>query len=158
MRSAARWTASTLAGLVDAMTITTGRFGELVTGGSLTRSPNRQMHQSHSRLVFPRLGVDADPVAFVDERRDVDDEPRFERRGLDLRARGRALDAGHRLLHDEIDRRRQLDTDRLLFVELDADDGLGDEIVLRVSKGFGRDLNLLVAGRVHEVEVIAVIV
>src|SRR5579885_3099107 len=76
---------------------------------------------SDARLVFARLGVDADLVAFVHERRHLDDQPRLERRRLHLRAGRRPFDAGHRLLDDEIHRLRQFDADRLLVVELDAD-------------------------------------
>src|SRR5262249_6915823 len=51
---------------------------------------------SDSGLVLAGFGVDANLVALVDERRHLDDQPGLERRRLDLRARGRAPDAGHR--------------------------------------------------------------
>src|SRR5688500_10109546 len=57
--------------------------------------------------IFPGLGADADHVAGVDERRDVDDQARFERCGLDLGAGGRALDAGRRVGDFQVDRDRQ---------------------------------------------------
>src|SRR3954465_4209469 len=81
-------------------------------------------------LVFPGFGVDPDLVAFVDERRHVHDQAGFEGRRLHLRARRRALDAGHGVLHREIHRRRQFDADRFHVVELDANRHLRDEIVL----------------------------
>src|SRR5262249_34429824 len=90
--------------------------------------------ESDAALGFPGFGVDANPVAFVDERRHLDDESGLERRRLDLSARGGALDAGDGLLDDEIDGRRQFDPDRLHVVELDADQHLGHEIVLRVAE------------------------
>src|SRR5882724_4480382 len=68
---------------------------------------------SDSRLIFACFSVDPDPVALVDEGRHLDDDTRFERRGLDLRARRRALDARNGFLHDEINGRWQLDADRL---------------------------------------------
>src|ERR1051326_3685243 len=80
---------------------------------SITRGWSRTRPPSDAALVLAGFGVDADAVAFVDERRHLHDEAGFERRGLHLRARGRALDAGHRLLHDEIDRRPQLHPDRV---------------------------------------------
>src|SRR3954464_11257903 len=95
-------------------------------------------------LVFPGFGVDPDLVAFVDEGRHVHDQAGFEGRRLHLRARRRALDAGHRVLHDQVDHWRQLDADRFDIVELDANRHLGNEIVLRVAQRFGRDVNLLV--------------
>src|SRR6266542_2716393 len=76
---------------------------------------------SHSRLVFARLRVDADLVALVHERRHLDHEAGLERRRFHLRARRRALDAGHGLLDDEIHGWRELDADRLDIVELHPD-------------------------------------
>ena len=52
---------------------------------------------------------------------------------------------GHGFLHDQIDGRRQLDADRLDVVELDPDDRVGDQVVLRVAERLGRDVNLLEA-------------
>ena len=68
------------------------------------------------------------------------------------------IDAGHRFLHDEVDRRRQLDAHRLRLVELDADDRVRHQVVHRVAERLGRDVGLLVARRVHEVVVVAVAV
>src|SRR4029077_2683821 len=77
----------------------------------------RTTSTSGSGLVFAGFSVDAHLVALVDERRDLDDEAGLERRRFDLRARRRALDAGHGFLDEQIDRRRQLDADRLDVVE-----------------------------------------
>src|SRR5262249_39464712 len=107
-----------------------------------TRRPS-----SDARLVFAGFGVDADPIAFVDEGRDGDDEPGFERGGLDLRAGSGALDAGHGLLDEEIDRRRELDADRFFAVELDADQCLGHQVARRIAERFARDVHLLVGRR-----------
>jgi hypothetical protein len=57
-----------------------------------------------------------------------------------------------------VDGGRQLDADGFFFVELDADDRLGNQIVLRVAQRLRRDLDLLVVRRVHEVEMVAVVV
>src|SRR5947208_2129780 len=121
-------------------------------------SISSQLSTLHAGLVFSGFRADADLVALVDERRDVDDEAGFERRRLDLRARGRALDAGHRFLDDEIYGRRQLDADRLHVVELHTDDGVRNEVVLRVAHRFVRNVDLLVGRRVHEVVMVAVVV
>ena len=47
---------------------------------------------------------------------------------------------------------------RLFKQELDADEHLGDQIVFRVAQCLGGNLDLLVARRVHEVEVVRVVV
>src|SRR5205807_7102399 len=60
---------------------------------------------------------------------DVCSSDLFERRGLDLRARRRALDTGHRFLDDEIDRLRQLDSYRFRVVELDPDEHVGNQVI-----------------------------
>src|SRR5205807_8034091 len=79
----------------------------------------RWRNGSHSRLILAGLRVDADLVAFVDERRHLDDQARFERGGLHLRTRRRSLDARHGLLDDQINRLGQLDSYRFRVVELD---------------------------------------
>src|SRR6267143_6023897 len=103
----------------------------------------RTTSTSDPGLVLAGFRVDPNLVAFVDERRHLDDEAGFERRRLDLRARRGALDAGHRFLHDEIHRRRQLDAHRLDVVELDADRRVADEVVLRIAECFTGDVDLL---------------
>src|SRR6185295_7156756 len=118
----------------------------------------RTTSTSGSGLVFAGLGADPHLVAFVDEWRHLDDEAGLERRRLDLRARGGALDAGHGLLDDQVDSGRQLDADRLDVVELDADDRVGDQVVLRVAERLAGDMDLLVGRRIHEIEMVAVVV
>src|SRR5690348_16325895 len=101
----------------------------------LTNGPSRHpVTRSGARLVLPSFGVDADAIAFVDEGRDLHDQPGLERRRLHLCAGRRALDPGHGLFDDEIDRLRQLDADRLGVVELDANHRVGNEIELRVAE------------------------
>src|SRR5438045_2827855 len=126
--------------------------------GSITRESSWKRPRSDAALVLAGFGVDPDLVAFVDKRRHLHDEAGLEGRRLHLRARRRALDAGHRLLHDEIYGGRQLDPDGLDVVELDADRHLGDEKILRVAERLRRDVHLLVALRVHEIEAVAVVV
>jgi hypothetical protein len=86
------------------------------------------------------------------------DQTGFERRRLYLRARRRAFDSGHGFLDHEIDGLRELDADRLRLVEFHADDRVGNEVVLRVAQRLVRDVNLLEAGRVHEIEMVRVVV
>ena len=112
--------------------------------------------QGHPRLVFARFRADADPVADVDERRHLHDKAGFGARGLDLRARRCALDAGHGVLDAQIDGHRQIDADRLLAVELHLDDRIGQDVVHRIPKHFAIDMELLEALRVHEVKRVAV--
>ena len=82
-----------------------------------TRSRGVEDHRlpdaSGARLILAGVGADADHVAGVDERRHLDDQAGLERRRLDLRAGGRALDAGRGVGDLQIDGRRQLDADRL---------------------------------------------
>src|SRR5438477_13084101 len=111
-----------------------------------------------SRLIFAGLGIDADLVTLVDERRHLDDEPGLERRRLHLRARRRALDPWNRFLDDEIDCLWKLDTDRLRSVEFDADQHVGNQVILRLAQRFRRDVRLLVGRSVHEMETVAVAV
>src|SRR5689334_12582714 len=59
-----------------------------------------------ARLVFAGFGVDANDVAFVDERRNLDHDTGLEFRGFQLIRRGRALDAGRRFDNLEINRLR----------------------------------------------------
>src|SRR5215204_4811128 len=61
-----------------------------------------------ARLILAGFRVHPHPVSRRDERRDEDGQPGLERRRLQLRVGGRALDGGYRVLHHEIDRRRQL--------------------------------------------------
>src|SRR5688572_8858860 len=63
--------------------------------------------QSRTRQILPRVGADAYRIARVDERRDLDDEPRLEARGFHLRAGGGAVDSRNRLLHAQIHRHGQ---------------------------------------------------
>src|SRR5439155_1507696 len=118
----------------------------------------RVIRKSDSRLIFAGFGVDPNLVPLVDEGRHLNDEAGFERGRLDLRARRRALDSRRRLLDEEIDGGRQLDSDRFDVVELDANDRVGHEIVDRLAQRFVRDVDLLVGRRVHEVIMVGVVV
>src|SRR5712692_2399496 len=113
---------------------------------------------SDAGLVFAGLGIDSNLVALVDEGGDLNHQAGLEGRGLHLRTGGSPFDAGHGFLHDQIDGRRQLDSHRLDVVELDADQHLCDEVVLRVAERFGGDVDLVVGRRIHEVVVVAVVV
>src|SRR3954447_5791636 len=88
---------------------------------SSTLGLGRRPARSGAALVLARLGVDADDVPGVDERRHRDDDAGLAGRRLGLRRRRGALDAGRGVDHLEIDRRGQLDADRIAFVELDLD-------------------------------------
>ena len=115
----------------------------------------RDVHQ-RSRLILARFRADADPVADVDERRHLHDQAGFGARGLHLRARRRALDAGRRVLDAQIDGHRQIDADRLVAVELHLDDRVGQDVVDRIAEHFAIDVQLLERLRVHEMKRVAV--
>ena len=55
----------------------------------------------------------------------------------------------------EIDRRRQVDPDRLLVVELDVDHRVGQEVQRMVPQNLSREVDLFVVRRVHEAEHVA---
>src|SRR5262252_6934682 len=84
-----------------------GRVGELVNSEARSVTTIHQLTNSpillDPRLVFAGLRVHTNSVALVDERRHLNDEAGLEGRRLDLRAGRGALDARHRLLHDQID-------------------------------------------------------
>src|SRR6185436_19221297 len=135
-----------------------------------SRSPRRRLapiawlthcarsHRSHLLLVLAVFGPDADHVADVHVRRDLDDEAGLERRRLDLRARRGAVDARGRVHHLEVHGHRQLDADRLVAVELHRDGRFGNDVVRVVAEDLDVEVDLLVAARVHEVERVAVAV
>src|SRR4029450_237552 len=87
---------------------------------SSTIGLGRRRTPSGSALVLARLGVDADHVAGVDERRHGDDEAGLAGRRLGLRRRRRPLDAGRGVGHLEIDRRPHLHDDRAALLALDV--------------------------------------
>src|SRR5262245_33224799 len=64
------------------------------------------------------LGADADPLAFVDERRDLHREPGLGHGRFPLRGGGCAFDPGGGLDDLEIDRGRKLDADGPALVPL----------------------------------------
>src|SRR5262249_59181326 len=72
---------------------------------------------SDAALIFPGFGVDANLVAFVDERPHLHDETGLERRLPHLGAHRRTLDAVHRFLGHPIDGPRPLRPDPLVAVE-----------------------------------------
>src|SRR3954466_4947986 len=114
--------------------------------GLLTTSIKDSEAFSRSRLILSGLGADPDLVAFVDKRRHLDNQAGFERCRLDLRAGRGALDAWDCLLDEEVHGHGQLDAHWLDLVELDADDGIGDEVVLGIAEGLARNVDLLVRG------------
>ena len=80
-------------------------------------------------------GVDADFFAFVDERRDLDDEAGFGGGGLGDGAGGGGLDAGLGLDDGHLDDGGELDADGLAVVEGDGDEQVGREVFDGVAEG-----------------------
>src|SRR5262245_50936272 len=99
---------------------------------------------SDARLIFARFGIHPDLIAFVDERGDLNHEARLESGWLDLCTRGGSLDARHRFLDHEIDSLRELDPHGLDVVELDANDGVRNQVMDRLTEGLGGNVHLLV--------------
>src|SRR5687767_5280435 len=126
------------------------------SGGPFTIHDSRFTISLYSREVLARFRVDANQIARVDEWRHVDHDAGLESRGLDLIARRRALDAGSGVRDLQVHCRRQLDAHRLGPVELDVDRHLRLQVPDGVAERFTGDVNLLVIGRVHEIEVVAV--
>src|SRR5699024_9888745 len=105
---------------------------------------------SDTVLVLSRGGADADPVADVDEQRDLDLAAGAEAGRLRAAAGAVALQAGLGLRDLKLDVRGELDEERLALVE-------GDDHVLVLAKevlGVADDLlgeaGLLPVGGVHE--------
>src|SRR5688572_13058336 len=82
-----------------------------------------------AREVLAALGADADCVAGVDKRRDVDDQAGFGGRGFDLVAGSRPLDARDGVDDLEVHRHRELDADGRFVVELHRDHRIRLDVV-----------------------------
>src|SRR5688572_28154635 len=84
---------------------------------------------SGTRLILAGLGAHANPVADIDEGRNLYDEPRFRAGRLDLRARRRPFDARRGIFNPQIDGDRQIDADGFAAVELHLDERIGKDVV-----------------------------
>src|SRR3712207_880566 len=100
--------------------------------------------------VVARAGVDLDLLAVGDEQRHLDLQTGLERGRLRAAGAAVALEAGLGVGDLQLDRRRQVDVERVVLVDGHGRDLLLEQVVLRVPDDLVADRDLLVGRGVHE--------